>query len=92
MMPHDGVVVAENAFGISPHKEIFQEEKRMAYVYIDPMKCLRCRECHVCVEICPEEALSCNIPEQPPFPENFKCVECGQCVVACPVKAISLKK
>lgn len=53
---------------------------------VDESKCLRGKgiDCHVCVEVCPEEL-------DPHSKKLSECSRCGMCIDACPVGAIGFK-
>jgi ferredoxin len=55
-------------------------------------------ECHKCVDICPNEALSINPAEEamkfgiPIKLDESRCIACGSCVMACPSDRITLAR
>ena len=58
--------------------------------YINPEKCLRCKDCPP-LKVCPSKAISRLDPDEPPYVDVEYCLGCGECVKSCPASAISIK-
>lgn len=49
----------------------------------------RCMNCGLCVDLCPEQAISMNYTVSI---DSSKCTGCGSCINGCPNEAISLSE
>jgi len=50
----------------------------------------RCIQCHKCIEVCPEKAISLGKSEEPHILiDKSKCNNCGDCTQHCPTKALA---
>lgn len=47
-----------------------------------------CVACGACVDVCPEEAITCD---DVAVVDESKCLDCGACVDECPNNAITLE-
>jgi len=65
------------------HKGMLELEPTSAYV--DPEKCIRCK---LCVDVCPQNAISVKSPA---YVDEAACKGCGSCAAACPVDAINMR-
>jgi len=54
----------------------------------------KCRTDHWCVglRVCPEKAISQEMPGKHPVVDTFKCIKCNICVDLCPYNAIERKR
>lgn len=48
----------------------------------------QCIHCGICIEVCPQGALS---PGNPGFVDRQKCIACGECEANCPAWALTIK-
>ncbi|MCQ4153649.1 MAG: 4Fe-4S binding protein [Archaeoglobales archaeon] len=64
-------------------------EKRRVSVCVDPESCLGCR---LCVELCPNDAISVDRKANKLNILPEKCTGCGICVRNCPMKVLELKE
>lgn len=48
----------------------------------------RCKQCEICVALCPVQALGWNEDKYPVIVDKNKCVLCGLCEYHCPDFAI----
>ncbi|MGQ9587540.1 MAG: 4Fe-4S binding protein [Thermoplasmata archaeon] len=48
-----------------------------------------CVACGACVDVCPEQAITCD---DVAVVDEKKCLDCGACVDECPNNAISLEE
>ncbi|MCK9407372.1 MAG: CoB-CoM heterodisulfide reductase HdrA2 [Methanothrix sp.] len=53
--------------------------------YVDPDLCIRCK---LCVDVCPQKAISVKSPA---YVDEAACKGCGSCAAACPVDAIKMR-
>ena len=51
-----------------------------------------CTGCGICLDVCPEKAISMPREAAYPAPVEDKCVGCGECVQECPFDAIELNE
>ena len=57
------------------------------------MSCAMCRDCKMCLESCPQNAISRVEKEGDTFEyvcDAKKCIGCGICIPQCPTEAIQL--
>ena len=61
-------------------------------VDVDDRACLGALRCGVCVDACPEQALTIrtDAPGEPPQVDAARCVACTRCLDACPAGALRL--
>lgn len=65
-------------------EEAGRDFARIAFVDSD-----RCTACGVCVEVCPNGAISIG---EIACIDQRKCIGCGRCIAECPQSALSLRK
>ncbi|HOV52203.1 MAG TPA: hydrogenase iron-sulfur subunit, partial [Methanothrix sp.] len=53
--------------------------------YVDPDLCVRCK---LCVDVCPQKAISVKSPA---YVDEAACKGCGSCAAACPTDAIKMR-
>ncbi len=53
--------------------------------YVDPDLCIKCK---LCVDVCPQKAISVKSPA---YVDEAACKGCGSCAAACPVDAIKMR-
>ena len=68
----------------NPPKRGGDEESQQGIAVVDPE---RCTGCGICIDACPEEAISV---ENIAVIDTIKCTGCGSCADECPNEAISL--
>jgi 2-oxoglutarate ferredoxin oxidoreductase subunit delta len=75
-----------------------EKKGKKGYIVIDRE---RCKGCHICIEICPNERIDVDesLNKKGYFPARFKdnpsegekgCVGCAQCATVCPEVAIEV--
>ncbi len=88
--PFDAIKISEEQFYTKDGKIFFARERitgsRTGEVIIDDLSCQRCG---VCVNKCPEDALS--IEDDKLIVDKEKCILCAECEGICPLNAIKLK-
>lgn len=88
--PFDSIDIREEVFNAKEGRIFFIREKlegsRRGEVIIDE---LSCQSCGVCVNRCPEGAMT--IEDDKVIIDAEKCILCGVCETICPVQAVKLK-
>jgi energy-converting hydrogenase A subunit Q len=88
--PFDAINITEEHFTTREGKIFFSREKitgpRKGEVVIDD---LSCQKCGVCVNTCPEDALT--LEDDKLEVDKEKCILCAECEGICPLNAIKLK-
>lgn len=88
--PFEAIDLREEAFRVEDDRIFFAREKlkgpRTGELLIDE---LACQSCGVCVNRCPEGAMT--IEDDKVVVDTEKCILCGVCEAICPVQAVTLK-
>jgi len=62
----------------------------MKVAYIDPAKCIKCKDC-AAAKVCPLKIIFKIDIEEPSIIESADCHGCGDCIPKCPADAIVLR-
>ncbi|MGL4615616.1 MAG: 4Fe-4S dicluster domain-containing protein [Shewanella sp.] len=83
-------VKVENNMNYGPHGVQFDYETQRGECGDKTVVPATCRQCNVCSEVCPQQAISTNKQTGAKIIDETRCVGCGYCADKCPQQVIKV--